>query len=231
MGPDTWLDLTNYEFSGQKKKRLREAINRTLKRGFVIRESTLAEVGLDKVKAVSDAWRNTRTIRHEEVSFLNRPLVLGEEPELRRFFTFNSEGKLVAFGFFEPVYEGGKVIGYTSQHNRHLPEADLLVHFAIKRVAIETFQKEGLKVLHLGLSPFADVLKDTAFPKNKNWTTSHYFAWAHRNWFFNRYIYPNKGLEVHKRVYGGVEEQNYYAFNKLPSLPRVLKVMRACKII
>ena len=125
-----------------------------VKRGFITRECSLAEAGIDKVKAVSNAWRSTRTIRHEEVAFLNRPLVLAEEPDVRRFFTFDSDGKLVAFGFFDPVYEGGKVVGYTSQHNRHLPEADDMVHFAIKRVAIETFQKEGLKVLHLGLSPF-----------------------------------------------------------------------------
>jgi lysylphosphatidylglycerol synthetase-like protein (DUF2156 family) len=231
MGPDTWIDLTNYNFAGAKKKPLREAINRMVKRGFVTRESSLDEVGIDNVKAVSDAWRNTRTIRHEEVSFLNRPLVLAEELDVRRFFTFDRDGKLVAFGFFDPVYEGGKLIGYTSQHNRHLPEADAMVHFAIKRVAIEIFQKEGLKVLHLGLSPFADVRSDQEFKSCKNWMTSFYFDRAHKDWLFNRYIYPNKGLEINKRVYRGVEEQNYYAFNRLPSLPRLVKVMRACKVI
>src|SRR5271165_6454347 len=71
MGPDTWIDLTTYNFSGAKKKQLREAINRMVKREFVTRECSLAEVGIDTVKAVSDAWRNTRTIRHQEVSFLN----------------------------------------------------------------------------------------------------------------------------------------------------------------
>jgi lysylphosphatidylglycerol synthetase-like protein (DUF2156 family) len=231
MGPDTWIELPGYTFSGPKKKQLREAINRMVKRGFETREASLTEVGIDKVKAVSDAWRSGKTIRHEEVSFLNRPLVLGEEPEIRRFFTFNSEGKLVAFGFFDPVYEGGKLIGYTSQHNRHLPEADTMVHFAIKRVAIEAFQKEGLKVLHLGLSPFADVLQDKEFKANKHWMTSHYFNRAHKDWSFNRFIYPNKGLEIHKRVYRGVEEQNYYAFNRRPSLLRLIKAMRACKVI
>jgi lysylphosphatidylglycerol synthetase-like protein (DUF2156 family) len=231
MGPDTWIDLPTYDFAGAKKKPLREAVNRMVKRGFVTRECSLAEIGVDKIKAVSDAWRNTRTIRHGEVSFLNRPLVLAEEPDVRRFFNFDRDGKLVAFGFFDPVYEGGKLVGYTSQHNRHLPEADAMVHFAIKRIAIETFQKEGLKVLHLGLSPFADVLKDQEFKSHKNWTTSHYFNRAHKDWMFNRYLYPNKGLEVHKRIYRGVEEQNYYAFNRLPSLPRLVKVMRACKVI
>jgi lysylphosphatidylglycerol synthetase-like protein (DUF2156 family) len=231
MGPDTWIDLPTYSFAGTKKKQLREALNRMNKGGFVTRECSLAEVGIDKVKALSDAWRQTRIASEQEVAFLNRPLVLAEEPDVRRFFTFDRDGKLVAFGFFDPVYEGGKVVGYTSQHNRHLPEADAMVHFAIKRVAIETFQKEGLKVLHLGLSPFADAWNDEEFKPNRHWMTSYYFDWACKSWLFNRFIFANRGLEAHKRVYRGVQQQNYYAFNRLPSLPRVVKLMRACNLI
>ena len=231
MGPDTWIDLPTYSFAGTKKKQLREALNRMNKGGFVTRECSLAEVGIDKVKALSDAWRQTRIASEQEVAFLNRPLVLAEEPDVRRFFTFDRDGKLVAFRFFDPVYEGGKVVGYTSQHNRHLPEADAMVHFAIKRVAIETFQKEGLKVLHLGLSPFADAWNDEEFKPNRHWMTSYYFDWACKSWLFNRFIFANRGLEAHKRVYRGVQQQNYYAFNRLPSLPRVVKLMRACNLI
>ena len=230
MGPDTWIDLPTYSFAGGKKKQLREAVNRMHRGGFVTRECSLAEVGIDNVKAVSDAWRQTRSAR-EEVAFLNRPLVLAEEPDVRRFFTFNREGKMVAYGFFDPVYEGGKVVGYTSQHNRHLPEADVMVHFAIKRIAIETFEKEGLKVLHLGLSPFAEIVNDKEFEANRHWMTRFYFERAYKGWLFNRFIFANRGLEAHKRVYRGVEAQNYYAFNRLPSLPRVVKLMRACKLI
>ena len=229
MGHDTWIDLPTYTFSGRDKKPLRQGINRMVKRGFVTRECTLAEVGIDNVRAVSDAWRQTRTIRNVEVAFLTRPLVLAEEPDVRRFFTFDRNDKPVAFGFFDPVYEEGKLVGYGSQHNRYLPEADAMVNFAIKRVAIETFQKEGLKVLHLGLAPFADVLKDEAFRSSRHWMTARYFNYAHKSWFFNRYIYHNKGIEEHRRLFRGVQRQNYYAFNRLPSMP--VKVMRACKII
>src|SRR6516225_2165972 len=61
MGPEIWIELPTYTFSGDKKKQLREAFNRMIKRSFVTRESTLAEVGVDRVKAVSDAWPETRT--------------------------------------------------------------------------------------------------------------------------------------------------------------------------
>jgi len=165
------------------------------------------------------------------VAFLNRPLVLEEEPDLRRFFTFDDAGKLVAFGFFDPMYEGGKLIGYMSQHNRHLPEADSMVHFAIKRVAIEAFQKEGIGILNLGLVPFADVLTDNEFKASRSWVTARYFAFSYNNWLVNRYLYALKGLDAHKRIFRGEQRQNYYAFNRRPSLPRILKMMRACKMI
>jgi lysylphosphatidylglycerol synthetase-like protein (DUF2156 family) len=231
MGPEVWIDLPTYTFSGDKKKQLREAFNRMVKRGFVTHEGTLAEVGVDKIKAVSDAWRQTRTNRNGEVGFLNRPLVLAEEPDVRRFFTFDRDGKLVAFSFFDPIYEGGKLVGYGSQHNRHLPEADHMVNFAIKRVVIETFQREGLKVLHLGISPFADVLQDDEFKSSRSWMTARYFDFTYNSWLINRFIYPMKGIAVHRRFFRGVQQQTYYAFNRRPSLPRVFKLLRACNII
>ena len=230
MGPEVWIDLPTYTFIGEKKKVLRQAYNRMVERGFVTRECTLEEVGIDRIKALSGAWRQTRTIRGGEVGFLNRPLVLAEEPDVRRFFTFDRHGKLVAFAFFDPVYEGGKLVGYGSQHNRHLPEADHMINFAIKRVAIEAFQKEGLKVVHLGLSPFADVAFEE-FGFHTHGMTREYFKWAYKSWLFNRFFYACKGLEAHKRVYRGLQAQNFYCFNTLPSLPRVLKMARACNII
>jgi lysylphosphatidylglycerol synthetase-like protein (DUF2156 family) len=230
MGPDTRIDLATYNFSGGKKENLRRAINRMKAGGFVMRESTIAEVGYDKVKAVSDAWRQTRPVGGHEVAFLNRPLVLADEPDVRRFFTFDRNGKLVAFGFFDPVCEGGEVVGYMTQHSRHLPEADVMVHFAIKRCAIETFQKEGRKVLYLGLSPFA-YIENEELGLRTHRTTRWYFQFAFKSWLFNRFFYACKGLEAHKRIFRGVPEQTYYAFNRRPSLPRVLKLARACKII
>jgi phosphatidylglycerol lysyltransferase len=230
MGPDTWIDLTTYDFKGTKKVNLRNATNRMAKAGFVTRESSLAEVGLDEVKRVSEDWRRTRQNRNREVAFLNRPLVLAEEPDVRRFFTFDRHGKLVAFGFFDPVYDGGAVIGYMSQHNRHVPQADSAVHLAIKRHAIETFQKEGRKRLSLGLSPLA-YIQDLDFPQQKNWLVRRAFRFAYTNRLFNRFFYPLQGIEAHKRLYRGVPEQTYCAFNKLPSLPRILKLLVACKIV
>jgi lysylphosphatidylglycerol synthetase-like protein (DUF2156 family) len=100
----------------------------------------------------------------------------------------------------------------------------------MKRVAIEVFQKEGLKVLYLGLSPFAHVALEE-FGLHAHRMTREYFKWAYGSWLFNRFFYACKGLERHKRLYRGVQEQTYYAFNRCPSLLRVFKLMRVCNII
>jgi lysylphosphatidylglycerol synthetase-like protein (DUF2156 family) len=231
MGYDTHIDLPTYSFSGRKKQTLREALNRMVKRGFVTREGSLTEVGIDKVKALHEAWRQTRTFTSEELVFLNRPLLVAEEPDVRRFFTFDKDGKLVAFAFFDPIYDGGKVIGYLSQHSQNLPEADRLVTLALKRVAIETFQKEGLKLLHLGLAPFADIMNDQEFRANRSRVTAFYFHFSFNNWLVNRYLISLKGIVAHRRLYDGIQQQTYYAFNRRPSLPRIVKLMRACKMI
>ena len=106
-----------------------------------------------------------------------------------------------------------------------------MVHFALKRVAIETFQEEGLKVLHLGLAPFVDVLKDEEFKSNRSWVAARYFNFSYNSRLVNRYFYPLQGIEAHRRAFRGEQRQTYCAFSRRPILPRILKLMRASKAI
>ncbi len=119
MGTDIRLDLPTY-----KRKSLRHDFNRSVKDGYVTKESTVAEVGLEAVREVSDRWRETRTFKDREVAFLNRPVVLEDEPDVRQFFTFDRDGKLVAFSFYDPIYEDGQVVGYSTSFKRRIPECD-----------------------------------------------------------------------------------------------------------
>jgi phosphatidylglycerol lysyltransferase len=227
IGCDNRIDLAGYDFSGRGKRNLRNSANRMVSLGHVIRECSIAEVGVDAVQAVSDAWKRTHTIRNREVTFMSRPMVWSEERDVRWLFTFDRGSRLVAFGVFDPVYELGQIVGYTSQANRHLPEADSLVQHAIKRRAIETFKAEGRKWLFLGLSPFADI-HDWEF--RHNWLVRRAFVFANRNALFNRFVYPVKYICEHKSQFRGVTHQTYFAFDKLPSVPRLLKLYRACNI-
>jgi lysylphosphatidylglycerol synthetase-like protein (DUF2156 family) len=223
MGTDIRIDLTNY-----KRKSLRTALKRTTTHGYVIKEAAAAAVGIAEIERVSDGWRQTRTYKGREVGFINRPIVLDDEVDVRKFYAYDRDGKLVAFAFYDPVYRDGRVVGYSTSFKRRLPEADAFICSAILQVAIDTFRKEGRTSLYLGLSPMADI-------EDKDFRHSRLLSRAFRHAFvcpiFNRFFYPLQGHASHKREFRGMAEQTYFAFNRMLALPRVLKMLRACNMI
>jgi lysylphosphatidylglycerol synthetase-like protein (DUF2156 family) len=220
MGTDIRLDLPNY-----KRKSLRHDFNRSVKDGYVIKECTSAEVGIEAIQEVSERWRQTRTFKDKEVAFLNRPVVLDDEPDVRKFFTFDREGKLVAFSFYDPIYEDGRVVGYSTSFKRRIPECDSKICNAILHFAIETFRAEGRKSLYLGLSPMADI-------EDKEFRPNRFLSLAFRGSFnskaYNRYVYPLQGHASHKRDYKGTAEQTYCAFKSGFALAHLMKMTHAC---
>jgi len=228
MGTEACIDLSTHTFAGRKYRTFRLAANRAAAKGYVTRECTVAEVGEGEIKAVSAGWRRTRTIKSREISFLNRPIVFDDEPDVRKFFMFEPSGRLIALAFFDPVYEAGRVVGYLTAFRRHLPDADPLINYAITSHAIETFRAEGRKWLFLGLSPLADI-EDKEFRHNR--ITRRGFRFIYKNSLFNRYIFPFQGIAAHKREYGARTEQTYFAFNTLPALPRLIKALWVTRLI
>ena len=230
LGTETRLDLPNYDFSGAKKENFRKAFNRAAKAGYVIKEGLLSSVRIEDVQAVSQAWKRTRPLSSRESTFLIRPLELRDEPDVRTFFLFDRDGSMLAFAVFDPVYRDGAVIGYMSQHGRHRPDADSAVQLAVTRYAIELFKAEGKKWLFLGLSPFHGI-EDKDFAPHKNWLTRRAFRTLYTSTLFNRYFYAVQGLAENKRRFRGTSELTYYAFNRLPSITRVIRLARACRIL
>lgn len=229
FGCVTTLDLRTYSFAGPGRRSFRTARNRMATSGRMIREVPLAEIGPAKLEAISDGWRKTKVTARRELSFLVRPVKLADELGVRKFFLFGSDGEPEAFAFFDPVCSDGRVTGYLSATRRWLPGADPLSAYALVGAAIERFKKEGVEALHLGLSPFARVKKSGY--AHKNWLTKRAFRFLYTNPLANRFVYPAQSLARHKASYGGQEDLTYYAFNTLPSFPRLLKVLRACGLI
>jgi phosphatidylglycerol lysyltransferase len=230
FGTETLIELPNFDFKGAKKQSFRAAFNRAATAGYVIKECPLSSVSIEDVQSVSQAWKRTRPLGKRETAFLVRPLVLHDEPEVRTFFAFDRESRLVAFAVFDPVYRDGVVVGYMLQHARHRPGADTAVQLAVKRFAIEQFKAEGRKWLFLGLSLFHDI-EDKDFAAHKNWLIRRAFRTVYTSAIFNRHFYAVQGLAENKRRFHGTTEQTYYAFNRLPSLTRLIKMARACRII
>jgi lysylphosphatidylglycerol synthetase-like protein (DUF2156 family) len=228
MGHDTLIDLTKYSFEGTERRKLRLAVNRMERLGCVIKECSLALLDLNEVKALSDTWRSSRTIRKNEVAFLSRPVVLDDEVDVRKFFMFDRSGKMVALGFFDPLYDDGNVVGYVTSFKRRLPDADLLAGHAINHHAIKTFQREGRLWLTLGLAPLAGI-KDEDF--RYNWWVRKTFRRCYKNPLFNRFVYSLQGHALHKRQFGGAMQQTYFAYDRGFGLRHLAKLLRACDIV
>jgi lysylphosphatidylglycerol synthetase-like protein (DUF2156 family) len=230
MGPDQRIDLGGYDFNGRGKRNLRKAIALAAKRDYTTRECSFASLDLTEVTAVSEAWRRTRTVRTREISFLNRPIVLGDEEDVRKFFTFDSSGKIVAFGFFDPVYQDGRTIGYAPHVKRRLPDADPFILNAMMCHAMTTFQREGIGWMFTGLAPFADIPRQKDNDFKRSWWVWRCFRTAYKNPLINRFVYPFQNLHEHKRQYRGAMEQTYYATSH-PSLRRIFKLLSVCRIL
>lgn len=228
MGPETSLDLASYDFRGPSKRNFRTAIKRFEAGGYTVRESMTEALDPKELRAVSDQWRRTRTTKRHELAFLVRPVVLADEADVRKFFIFEPSGKPVAFAFFDPVYENGVVTGYLSSTRRRLPGVEPLAGYYLLSAGIQKFKAEGLRTLHLGLSPF-HAIHDKEF--NKNWLVRRSFRFVYTNALTNRFIYPFQSLAKHKDSYGGTRKQTYFAINTLPSLPRLLKLLWVCRIV
>jgi lysylphosphatidylglycerol synthetase-like protein (DUF2156 family) len=98
IGPDTRIDLTSYDFRGQKKKMLRNAINHAETLKYTIKECSVADLDRTEMQRVYSQWRRTRTVRRE-IIFPNRPIMLDDEPDVRKIFAFDDRGNLMAFAF------------------------------------------------------------------------------------------------------------------------------------
>ncbi|MFZ1679497.1 MAG: DUF2156 domain-containing protein [Rhizobiaceae bacterium] len=228
MGRETIVDMSTFDFAGPHRRSYRTAFNRLAARGASVREASATAFDPQALARISAGWRGTRTTKRRELQFLVRPVTLADEPGVRKFFAVDKHGNPEGLAFFDPVYADGQVIGYLSATRRWLPSADPLTAYAMVRTAIERFKAEGVPSLYLGLSPF-DIGADRDF--TNNWLARRVFRLAFTNGAINRLIYPFQTLAAHKASFGGTARPTYYAFNTLPSLPRILKLIRACRIV
>ncbi len=227
MGVDSTLELDSYTFAGKQKEWLRYASNWIANRGYEIVESSFATATADAVEAVSEAWRKTRTIKHKEVRFLNRPIVMHDERDVRKFFLFSAEQKLLAFVFLDPIYDAGEIRGYVTSFKRRHPDAPQYAEQAIMKHVIETLKQEGVASLKLGLSPFANI-SDEEFKHNKQ--THWFFQKAYSTRWINRHFYNVLGHAEYKKRFRGREEKVYFASPSRFNSPRLLALIGLCGI-
>ena len=227
MGIDSTLDLDEYDFAGKQKEWLRYAANWSDRRDFEIVEAGFDTIIPEVVEKVSEAWRKTRTVKRKEVRFLNRPIVMKDELDVRKFFYLSPKGDVLAFVFLDPVYQDGERVGYVTSIKRRHPDAPIYAEQAIMKFAIEKLKTEGVQELKLGLSPLAWI-DDGEF--KKSWVTHRLFRHAFKAKWVNHYFYHMLGHADYKRRFRGREEKLYLASQRRFNPIRFFALVSLCGV-
>ena len=213
FGADMELELPTYDFTGPKKNKLRQAANKIEREGYTIEEGSPLDDNQKELEDLTAAWLATKTIKRE-ARFLVRPLAFGDEPGVRKFYLRDADGWIVAFISFDPICEGGEVIGYSPAVKRRSADAPTGAEEAITKFAIEQFQAEGFKILRLGLLPLYQV-EDSAF--RDAWLLKRLFQWAYRHG--DGWLYGFRGLADFKHRYRGNLSKVYFCHTPMLLAP------------
>lgn len=218
FGQETVIPLASWSLKGKKKQIFRTALNQADKLGIKIME-TFSHLHDDYV---SDSWLSTRRCKNNEIGFLIRPKDMPYQKDVRRFYGYK-DLQPIGFVHFDPIYQQGNVIGYVPNISRanHLFKQGLF--YAIMAVALEQFQKEGIKLINLGLSPLH--LKgpntDEVPGIRSSRLLTRMFLLTQR---FGQRFYNFQGIQFTKQRFRGEEHTTYVASRK--ALP--LKAFLAC---
>ena len=223
MGTETIVNVQEFTLKGSKKEFLRSQRNRALRDDVKVVELHSGEVSPEAMRAISEAWMKNKTVSNNELSFLARPAVYEDEPDVRRFFAVRND-VVIGFVFFDPMYKDGKIVGYLANFLRTCVETSYSVCDFIIVEAIAKFEAEGLQSMSLGFSPFAGVSDSGEFRFSKPLREMFKYGYERAN-----YLYAFKQLSFHKQRYrpgseGTVEVKVYCASRS--SLP--LRGLYAC---
>jgi lysylphosphatidylglycerol synthetase-like protein (DUF2156 family) len=227
LGVDTRLLLEQYTLAGKEKEWLRYAHNWVQRRGYRIIEADFQTMDTIEVEQVSEAWRKSRTVKRKEVRFLNRPILLEDEQDVRRFYLMDPEDRIAAYVFLDPIYQEGRIQGYVTAFKRRDPRATQYSEQAIMKAIIEQLKAEGVPELRLGLSPCAWI-EDREFPSS--WFTRKLFQATFDSQVINRWSYNLQGHADYKRRFRGIEEPTYFASRSKISLWELSALVGLCGI-
>lgn len=226
-GIDTRLPLATHDFSGSRNETVRYSERWLFKRGFSIIEDDGSLASRDHVKNLSANWRAERVVKRWEMRFLNRPFLPGLGEGMRRFMLVDPQGRPVALLDFDPIFSGGKIVGYTTAFKRKFADTTPHAEIGLTKFAVDRFRKEGHGVVTLGLSPLADI-QESGFDESRFWRSM--FSRAYNSGHINRRIFNLQGQAAFKRRFHGHEEPTYIAFKRATPL-EVMALLRLCKAV
>lgn len=226
LGIDTSLPLPDHDFSGKRNETVRYSERWLLKKGYSFEEDRRS-IFLDEIARLSENWRGERIVKRWEMGFLNRPFADHLGIDMRRFVLRGPDGELVALLDFDPLFSGGKVIGYTTAFKRKHVDATPHAEIGLTKFAVDRFREEGVSVVTLGLSPLVDI-EASGFAESNFWRGT--FQRAYGSAWVNRSKFNLQGQAAFKRRFHGQEQPTYVAFRK-GTFVEMLGLLRLVKAI
>jgi lysylphosphatidylglycerol synthetase-like protein (DUF2156 family) len=211
LGYEPELPVQTYQTKGNWKELdlIKRARNEAKREGILIREAQPEDLDPELLSGVSARWIQTKKVNDREIWVYARRPVFGPEEGVRKFIARDRENNVVGFAFYDPMYRGGVVKGYSANISRFDEKRFGKLATAVHMEAIEKFRPEGVEVLNLCLAPF---VKLDLGRFNDDWGTRFFFELSER---YGNDIYNFKGLSFHKSKYRGVEKPLYFASNSL----------------
>ena len=205
MGDDPIVDLAGFSLRGKDRKYLRGCWNQAAAAHVTYREVSDPGTCATDLSRISSEWLRTRSLHPFELRFLVRPLECSNELGVRKFVA-ERDGTPLAFVVFDPLYEGGKPIGYYGNFMRSIDRELNRLRTAVVIHAALRFRSEGHRIMTIGLSPSCQVFPVRSFRSS---LVTRVTTWAIYRWC--NWLYSFNGLEGYKSHYKGSNNPVYFA--------------------
>ena len=217
MGTEFSIDPAGFSVRGRAMKQLRHARNLHKRCPALVQELPAQAVNRSQVEAISQSWRQNKTVKQRELGLLTRPPVFDDEWGVRKFYGFIDK-TLAGYVFFDPYFQKGKLQGYCANILRASPETSrsgVLDHIMLK--AIDQFRAEGVPEVSLGIAPLHGVRPFPGDRPGLRWAQQCMYRYGNR-------LYAFEPLAYHKSRYRG-RETPWFACARHMSSIRVLATL------
>lgn len=214
LGYEPELPVQTYNTKGNWKELdlIKRAHNEAKREGITIKEVPIEQVNRTELESVSSGWISGKKVNDREIWIYARRPIFEPEEDVRKFVAFDKTGQVAGFAFYDPMYQEGRIMGYSANILRCDEGRFGRLATAIHMTAMDRFREGGAQILNLCLAPFVK-LESGKF--NDDYFTKKFFDLSER---YGNNIYNFKGLAFHKSKYRGQEKSLYFASNSpLPS--------------
>ncbi|WP_422735452.1 phosphatidylglycerol lysyltransferase domain-containing protein [Micromonospora sp. WMMD729] len=229
LGAAYSIDLETFTLRGRKFEKVRNKLARSRRAGV-----TVVEAGRDvpydaalaaRLDALDARWLADKGRHVKQIEFLVGERA-GHEDRVRRLFLAMYDGEPVAYVSYSPAFgqEGGWLYDITRREPDAPPGAVDLAFV----VALQRFQAEGVRWLHLGLTPFRELSArhEPAGGGHRGTNRLIGFIAEHGDW-----IYPARSQAEFKEKWQPRVTPEYVGFYPSVSLRTVWRLLRLTRAV